>query len=434
MEIGQALKLFEDYNLWVLIIGLALLITTVSPRLLADNSFSMPMVLLILGYVIIALPLGLEAPNLEEHGTYTEHITELGVILALMGAGLKIDRPFSFKGWSSTWRLLGITMIISIGLSVMIGWWIAAFVPATAMLLGAVIAPTDPVLAEDVEVGAPGEGVKDEKTLNDLTEKEEEDEVRFSLTSEAGLNDGLAFPFTHMAIAMTIFGAHPENWIEAWFLIHVLYELIVAIVIGIGLGYLLALVIMVLPSKTSLAKSIIGLGALASTLVIYGLTEYFGGYGFIATFVGAIMIRRYKPDHPYHTDMHIFIEKSQRIFTAIILIGLGAAVADGLLGPLNWVLILSAVLIIFVVRPLAGVIGLIGFKKAPWRERLAISFLGIRGIGSIYYLIYALNREDFSGADELWALVALVIILSAFTHGITATPIIQKLDKMRGNN
>ncbi len=85
------------------------------------------------------------------------------------------------------------------------------------------------------------------------------------------------------------------------------------------------------------------------------------------------------------------------------------------------------------VRPLTGIIGLIGFKKAPWRERLAISFLGIRGIGSIYYLIYALNRENFSDTDELWALVALVIILSAFVHGITATPIIQKLDKMREN-
>ena len=348
MEIGQALKVFEDYNLWVLIIGLALLIITTSPRLLAGNSFSMPMVLLVIGYVVIALPLGLEAPDMRGHSTYTEHITELGVIIALMGAGLKIDRPFSLKGWSSTWRLLGITMILTIGLSVLIGWWIAAFVPATAMLLGAVIAPTDPVLAEDVEVGAPGEGVEDKKTVgHDLTEKEEEDEVRFSLTSEAGLNDGLAFPFTHMAIAMVIAGAHPENWIETWFLIHVLYELIVAIIIGLGLGYLLSVVLMAMPSKTTLAKSIIGLGALAATLVIYGVTEYFGGYGFIATFAGAIMIRRYKPDHPYHQDMHIFIEKSQRIFTAVILIALGAAIADGLLDPLNWALILSAVLIGF---------------------------------------------------------------------------------------
>src|SRR5690606_31014641 len=154
------------------------------------------------------------------------------------------------KGWSSTWRLLGITMILTIGLSVLIGWWIAAFVPATAMLLGAAIAPTDPVLAEDVEVGAPGEGIEDEKTAEQgLTEKKEgEDEVRFSLTSEGGLNDGLAFPFTHMAIAMVIAGAHPENWIEAWFLIHVLYELVVAIIIGLGLGYLLSVVLMAMPS------------------------------------------------------------------------------------------------------------------------------------------------------------------------------------------
>lgn len=432
MEIEEALKLFENYNVWLLIIGIAFLATTVLPRLLADYPLAMPIVLLILGYVVIALPLGLKAPDPQENGSYAEHLTELGVIIALMGAGLKIDRRPSLKGWNITWRLLGITMVVTIALSALIGWWIAAFVPATAVLLGAVIAPTDPVLASEVQVGAPTEGAEDnENEKTDETGHGEEDEVRFGLTSEAGLNDGLAFPFTNMAIAMAMVGAHPSNWIESWLLIHVLYELGVAVILGVGLGYLLARIIFSMPTEGALAKAMTGLGALAATLIIYGFTESFGGYGFLATFIGAVVIRQTDRKHPLHKELHAFTEKSERVLTAAILLAFGAAIAGGLLDPLTWTLAGCALLIVFVVRPLAGMIGFIGFKKAPWREKLAISFLGMRGIGSLYYLAYALNKEHFPGADEIWALVGLVIVISIFVHGITATPITEKLDKMR---
>lgn len=432
MEIEDALQVFENYNIWLVIIGLALLATTVLPRLLSKLPFTLPMVLLTLGYLAVALPFGLDAPDPKEHGDYSEHLTELGVIIAIMGAGLKIDRPPSLKGWEGTWRLLGITMILTIGLAALVGWWVAAFAPATAMLLGAVIAPTDPVLASDVEVGSPGEGSEDEETEDsDNSGKNEEDELRFSLSSEAGINDGLAFPFTNMAIAMAMAGAAPGNWIGTWLKIHVLYELGVAAIVGLGLGYLLARTLMAMPSKTQLAKAMTGLGAVAATLLIYGVTEVAGGYGFIATFLGAVTIRNYNRDHEYQEAMHKVIEKSERIFTAGILIALGGAIAGNLLEPLNWTLVLSAILIIFLVRPLSGIIGLIGFKRAPWRERFAISFLGIRGIGSLYYLAYALNEEDFSGKDEIWALVALVVVISIFVHGFTATPITEKMDKLR---
>lgn len=432
MELEEALELLENYNLWLFIIGLAFLAITVLPRLLSKLPLTMPMVIISLGFAAVALPLGLEAPDPKEHGDISEHLTELGVIIALMGAGLKIDRRPSLKGWNGTWRLLTITMILTIALSALVGLWVAAFAPATAMLLGAVIAPTDPVLASEVQVGSPGEGSEDEETEDtDNSGQGEEDEVRFSLTSEAGLNDGLAFPFTNMAIAMAIAGTNPENWIKSWFLIDVLYELGVATIFGLGLGYLLGRILLAMPSKTNLAKAMTGLGALAATLLIYGATEYAGGYGFIATFIGAVMIRNIDRDHHYHESMHILIEKSERILTAGILLALGGAIAGGLLAPVNWALVISAILIIFVVRPISGILGMIGFKRAPWRDRLAISFFGMRGIGSLYYLAYALNEEDFSQADEIWALVALVVVISIFVHGSTATPITEKLDKLR---
>lgn len=433
MNLEDAFKAFENYNLWLLIIGIAVLTTSVLPRVLARLPLSMPIILLLLGYAAIALPFGLTAPNPLEQGKMTEHLTELGVIIALMGAGLKIDRPMSLKGWNSTWRLLSVTMLLSIALAALVGWTIAAFVPATAMLLGAVIAPTDPVLASDVQVGSPGKS-SDDKITEDKKGHHQEDEVRFALTSEAGLNDGLAFPFTNMAIAMALFGAAPGNWIEAWLAVDILYKIIVGFAMGAALGYLLARFIFSIKAKTELAKAMLGIGAVASTLIIYGATEYLGGYGFIATFIGAYQIRDYERKHEYHTSLHQTAEKVERLLTAVILVALGGAIAGNLFEPLNTALIISAVVIVFIVRPIAGITAMAGLKKILWREKLTISFFGIRGIGSLYYLAFALNEASFEGAKEIWALVALIIVISILVHGILSTPVTKKLDEIREKN
>lgn len=434
MEFSETFEAFENYDLWLIIIGIGLLAATVLPRVLADYPISNPVILLGIGLGAGALvtPLGLEAPDPFEHGEYIEHVTELGVIIALMAAGLRIDRPPGLRRWASTWRLLGITMILTIALASVAGWWIAGFVPATAVLFGAVISPTDPVLASDVQVGAPMEGSEDEETEDyDPTGHREEDEVRFSLTSEAGLNDGLVFPFTNMAIAMVIAGASPSNWIETWLLIDVGVKIGIALFMGLALGYVLARTLLAFPAATHLAKVMVGLGALAATLLIYGGTEYLGGYGFVATFIGAVVVRQYDRTHEYQRFLFMFTEKVERVLMVLILLGLGAAVGNGLLAPLNLPLVITAVLIVFLIRPIAGVAGLVGFDRAPWRERLAIGFFGVRGIGSLYYLAYALNEEDFTGAEEIWALVALTIIISVIVHGLLGSPVFDKLDELR---
>lgn len=419
MELKDAVSFFESYNLFLLIVGIAILAASILPRLLSKFPLSMPMILLTSGFFIFSLPFKFSLPDPKLHGTFIEHISELAVIIAVMAAGLKIERKPSFKNWNITWRLLGVTMILTMAIAAFIGWWFAAFVPATAVLLGAVIAPTDPVLASEIEIEGPGQDEKENP--------KQKEELKFGLTSEAGLNDGLAFPFTNMAIAMAAFGAHPSNWIESWFLVNVLYELVVGITIGVGLGYLLARFILNLPAKSEFSKIIVGIGSLAATLIIYGFTEILGGYGFIAVFCGAIIIRQLEPDHKHHVALHALIEKSQLILTALLLLALGAAISGGILEYLDLTLISIAVVLVLIIRPLCGIIGLTGFTKMDWKSRSAVAFLGIRGFGSIYYLAYALNHQDFEGSDRLWSLVTLVIVISVFVHGIVSSPILKRI-------
>src|SRR4051794_30980518 len=187
----------------------------------------MPIAFLALGRPGFALPCGLPEPAPLAHPALTQHLTEVGVIVALMGAGLKIDRPLGGRRWASTWRLLVVAMPVTIAAMALLGWWWAGLVPATALLLGAALAPTDPVLAAEVQVGEP------------TGEEDSEDEVRFALTSEAGLNDGLAFPFVYAAIALATVAVTGGSWFGEWVLTDVLYKVAIGVAGGLFVGKLL---------------------------------------------------------------------------------------------------------------------------------------------------------------------------------------------------
>lgn len=432
MSFSEQIHAFDGYNLALVVLGICMIASAVLPRFLWRRMLSAPIILLLAGYAAFALPLGLHLPDPIRHGVITERLTEVLVIVSLMGAGLKIDRPIGWRSWQGTWRLLGITMVMSIFLASFVGWWVMGFAPATALLLGALIAPTDPVLASEIQVGSPQRGSEDaEVAAGEGGGNTEEDEFRFTLTSEAGLNDGFAFPFTHAAIAMALAGLQFDQWLGGWLLVHVLYKTAAGIAVGYLLGRLLAWFILSIPGKTETAKAMVGPSALAATLIIYGVTEYLGGYGFIAVFIGALTIRSNRREHEYHRSLHRFTEMTERLLTAVFLVAFGGAIAGGLLQPLTWPLAAAAAMIVLLVRPLAGIAGMIGFSAASWRERLAISFFGIRGVGSFYYLSYALNEADFPGSRELWALTGLVVVMSIFIHGISATPVSRSLDDTR---
>ncbi len=393
-----------------------------TPIYLSKRPLSLPILLVIAGAVLArALP-GFRVDPSGEHLRLTEHAAEIGVLVSLLAAGLSIDRRPGWKRWSTTWRLLSIAMVLTIaGLAVM-GWWIIGLAPASALLLGAVIAPTDPVLASDVQVGAPA---VDGAPMN------REDEVRFSLTSEAGLNDGLAFPFVLAAIAMVTTGARPGGWIVEWGLSDFTARIAIGITVGWSAGKLLSRVVFDPPGPlTALADTTEGFVALGAILLTYGLTEVAHGYGFLAVFIAAVTLRDSRREDAYHRVLHEFAGQLEQLLALGLLVLFGAAVSTGLLSELRWEGVAVGLLAIFVIRPIAARLALIG-TNTNRAERRAIGFFGIRGIGSLYYLAYASRRAEFDNISEVWSTVAFTVVVSVVVHGVTATPVMRMLDRRR---
>ncbi len=401
------------HELVLLALGLAALGVVGLPHILRKLPLSYPIVLVAGGALVFSLPMGLPTPDPIEYSRLTEVLTEIGVITALMGAGLAINRVPGWRSWSTTVRLLVVTMPMTIAAIAGLGWWVLGMTPGAAILLGAVLAPTDPVLASDVQVPGPNQDGDD-------------DEVRFALTSEAGLNDGLAFPFTNLAVLVAVHGISPSGWLSEFLLIEVGYKVVVGVLGGFVVGRLLAWVIFARHSPLTRVGD--GMAALAATLIAYAGTEMIGGYGFLAVFVGAVVIRNQERKHSYLEVMHQFSDQIERLLSAIILVLFGGALVSGVLGHLNWRGVLVAVAIVLVVRPFAGLAGLARTPIAD-AERGVIAFFGIRGVGSFYYLAYASNQVEFLQVEQVWAVTALVVAISIVIHGVTATAVMERIDR-----
>ncbi|OZM72018.1 cation transporter [Amycolatopsis antarctica] len=401
--------------------GIAILAAALLPRLVRRLPISLPMVFLALGALTFAVIGPLPDPNPLAHPEPTLHLTEVCVVVSLMGAGLALNRMPGLRSWSTTWRLLGITMPLSMLAVILLGWTVLGLGAAASVLLAAVLAPTDPVLATEVQVAEPAaEG-----------EQDDEDEARFGLTSEAGLNDGLAFPFAYAAIAISAVGVAPSGWLPHWLGVDVLWRLACGLLIGLVTGWLLRKLFFAARSATfRLAEHAEGFVALAATFLTYGLAELAEGYGFVAVFVCACTIRAGERSHGYHGVLHGYVEQAERLLTVLIIFLLGGAAVTGLLAGTTWREILVAVVVLLVVRPLAGLIGLARGKTGP-RERVVISFFGVRGVGSLFYVTYALDAGDFADGAMLWRVVGLVVIGSILLHGVTATPVMTLLDRRR---
>ncbi|WMS41504.1 cation:proton antiporter [Acuticoccus sp. MNP-M23] len=395
----------DPYHVLIAAVGGVVILAYWLPRFASSREPAASGLLIVMAALVFSLLPGMPAAlDPRESPKVWELASEIAVIAALFGTGIKIDNIRSLSRWRPTIMLLAVAMPLTILAVALLGHYMAGLTIAGAILLGAVLSPTDPVLAGDVQVGPPLAGG--------------EHRVRFTLTAEAGLNDGLAFPFVYLGLIVAAQGFDPSAWGLEWLGRDVIYRIGVGSLLGAGFGWLLGQVLFIVPRKAPLADTVSGIVALAGVLLCYGGTELAEGYGFIAVFVMGLTLRRIERGHDFHRRLHDFTEAIEHAITAIILVGLGAAIPI-LFQDLTLVHVVIAVLLIFVVRPAAGWLSLAG-TNVGGRNRAVIAIYGVRGVGSVYYLAYAQSHIEFVNEPQLWALVAFVILLSTMVHGLTA--------------
>jgi len=378
-----------------------------------ERAFSASIIYLGLGVAaaaVVAL-LGLDWLDPIADAEMLERLCELAVIIALFGAGLKLDRPFNRLSWAGVGRLLVVAMPLTIGAIALFGHAAMGLSAGAALLLGAVLAPTDPVLAGDIGVGPPGDA--------------EEHEPNFSITGEAGLNDGLAFPFIFAGLFLVQPGG--TSWIDEWILADVLYAIVAGVAIGAAVGFGIAALAVRLRDRNLLATRFDGWLAIPTVLIIFGLAEVAGAYGFLAAFAGGLAFRRYEHSHEHNQPVHEGAEVVEKLGELTVILVFGSMItfagieAPGLGG---WLLV---PLLLLVIRPAAVSVALIG-SAIPARERLFLAWFGVRGIGSIYYAAIIAGAGEVTSGDAkviVWTAFACVAV-SILAHGVTASTLSER--------
>ncbi|MBE2315878.1 cation:proton antiporter [Solirubrobacter sp. CPCC 204708] len=398
----------EPYPIGLLFAGVAVFAAVGALSHQHDRAFSASLIYLGLGVLAAVVMQVLDLPRLEpvEKSSLFEKAAELAVIVALFGTGLKLERELKAAAWQHVGRLLLVAMPLTIGLVALFGSQMMGLSLGAAIVLAATLAPTDPVLAGDVGVGPPGD--------------EEEREPNFSITGEAGLNDGLAYPFVLLGIILA--GSEADGWLADWLLADVAYRVVVAVIVGGALGYGIAALAVWLRDRDLLAPELDGWLAIAAVLVIYGATELVSAYGFLAAFVGGVAFRRYEHGHEYNRSVHDGAETVEKFGELALILLLGSSLTlDGLQAP-GWSGWLLAPALLLVARPVSVLIALVGSSMTA-RERLFVAWFGVRGIGSLYYAAVAVGAGVLSGGEAavvLWTTVVCIVV-SIVAHGVSAT-------------
>ncbi|MCV3216256.1 sodium:proton antiporter [Plectonema radiosum NIES-515] len=405
----------DIYILNLLFIGLLLLLVTLGSGFISRLPLSFALIYLVVG--ILVGPYGLGLIKLRQGDAFNaevlERLTELVVIVSVFGCGLKIVRPLRLKAWDITTRLIVFLMPISIfGLAV-VGKLFLGMNWGEAILLGAILAPTDPVLASEVQ----------------LTDTNDEDELRFGLTSEGGLNDALAFPFVY-------FGIHAlkdDNW-NNWFKQWVAVDLIWAIASGILMGIIVAKAVVWFDKKIQkrhrVDETMEDFVAISTILLTYSLTEIVNGYGFLAVFVAGLVVQRsYNSDKPL--EQLAFVEQIEKLLEVGTILILGTILLFKPMLDYAYQSLLVIVFLFFVIRPVGAWISTIGkrssnsrHQRMDSRTRWLFGWFGIRGVGSLYYLAYAFgNGLKGELGEQIGWITYTTIVVSVIVHGVSSTPL-----------
>lgn len=393
------------YILDLLVIGLLLLAVTLGSGWISRLPLSYALIYLVVG--IFLGPNGVHLIQLRPDAEFLERLTEFVVIVSVFGCGLKMNRPLKPWAWKSTARLIGFLMPISILAIAAVAHWLLGFNWAAAILLGAILAPTDPVLASEVQ----------------LAHIEDKDELRFGLTSEGGLNDALAFPFVYFGL----FWLKDNNW-ENWFKSWVAVDLLWAIAAGIVMGIVVAKTIVWIDQRLQRHQAADDLMedfvALSTILLTYSLTELVNGYGFLAVFVAGVVVQKsYQRDPEKRLAQLEFTERIEKLLEVGTILLLGSLLLVNPMIKYAGDALIVAGLLLFVIRPVGTWISMLG-SPLPAPTRWLFGWFGIRGVGSLYYLTYAFGKGlKGETAEQIAWITFITICLSVILHGISSTPL-----------
>ncbi|TFZ02360.1 sodium:proton antiporter [Ramlibacter henchirensis] len=437
------------FALWSVLIGLLLILMALSATVLTRLPLSTAMMYLAVGVAVSPWWLGWIQVTPLSQPVLLERLTEVVVLVSLFAAGLKLGHGLKDRRWLLPLRLATVSMVITVGLIALVGWAWMDLSPGAAILLGAVIAPTDPVLASDVQVQRPTD----------------QDQLRFALTGEGGLNDGTAFPFVMLGLGLL--GLHELGegaW--RWWSVDLLWAVAAGLGIGAGLGIAVGRLVLFLRREHEEAVGLDDFLALGLIALAYGVAVLVHAYGFLAVFAAGVALRQLvqsqspSPEEsraaveqataladksladtmavdPKHAPEYMaqavlgFNQQLERIGEVAVVVTIGA-----LLWAVQWELAAAhwwfVPLLLLVIRPAAVGLGLVGTRTMPVRRRL-IAWFGIRGVGSLYYLLYAINHglpQDL--AHQLAALTLAVVVTSILLHGISVTPLMMLYERRSG--
>ena len=422
-----------------LIIGAILIAMALLGTLVERLPLSPGILYLALGYALGPAGFALMAPDPMVYSADLERMAEVALLISLFAVGLKLGIPLSDKRWYLPLRLAFPSMLLTVALVAAGGAILFGLSVGAAVLLGAILAPTDPVLASDVQV----------------ENSSDRDRLRFGLTAEGGLNDGAAFPVVMLALGML--GLHDFGsgaW--RWLAIDVLWAVIGGLAIGGALGALVGKLVLYLRTRHQEAVGLDEFLALGLIAIAYGVAQLSFASGFLAVFAAGLALQRSKepskPDKPAsmakvnlvldsesekqlatHADLagaymmeavKGFNGQLERIAELVVVMVTGAMLSYTYVpSRAVWFLLL---LFLFA-RPVSVWLGLLGARTVSPVERILISWFGIRGVGSIYYLMYAINRGLAEPlARELIAITLTTVAASVVLHGISVTPLMSR--------
>jgi NhaP-type Na+/H+ or K+/H+ antiporter len=423
--------------LWFVLVGLLFVVMALAGSVLKRLPLSTSMLYLAAGAALGPHGAGMLNVDVYEQSEIWERVTEVAVIVSLFAAGLKLRVPFLDGRWILPVRLATLSMLVTVGLVALAGVWLLGLSWAAAILLGAILAPTDPVLASDVQV----------------TDATDSDRLRFGLTGEAGLNDGAAFPFVMLGLGLL--GVHElgeGGW--RWIAIDLVWAVAAGLGTGIVLGTLVGRLVLYLRGTHREAVGLDDFLALGLIALAYGAALLLKGYGFLAVFAAGLALRRIelKASHGENPPEDVlvaassaeaeklatdpekapaymaqaalgFTEQLERMGEAAVVLLLGGMLSASFLPPAAvWFI----PLLFLVIRPAAVYAGTLGSRTTPAQRRL-IAWFGIRGIGSVYYLTYAMQHGLPEALGRtLAALVLATVAVSVVVHGISVTPLMKR--------